>query len=298
MKRVRYMYPVVVLAALLITSLACDLPVEFSAQGENLGATQTLQALATQVAGTQESKAESADEKPSADEPAAAESEGEAATLTPTITLTPTLRAPMVSVSVDTNCRFGPGEVYDYLGALLVGEEAPVVGKLADESFWYIENPDAPPPYCWIWGMYASVSGDKSGIPILTPPPTPTEIPTPTATQVPLSFAAAEYTILHCNDHAFVTKVTNTGTVTIQSYSITVVHPNDGITLVNVQDFFANEPICGYTYAYSIPAGSFEFIVLEGFQIPGGLYKVTLKVCSEDGLGGVCKVLYFEATVI
>ena len=41
MKRVRYMYPVVVLAALLITSLACDLPVEFSTQGENLGATQT-----------------------------------------------------------------------------------------------------------------------------------------------------------------------------------------------------------------------------------------------------------------
>ncbi len=180
MKRVRYMYPVVVLAALLITSLACDLPVEFSAQGENLGATQTLQALATQVAGTQESKAESADEKPSADEPAAAESEGEAATLTPTITLTPTLRAPMVSVSVDTNCRFGPGEVYDYLGALLVGEESPVVGKLADESFWYIENPDAPPPYCWIWGMYAQITGDTSGIPILTPPPTPTPEYTPT----------------------------------------------------------------------------------------------------------------------
>ncbi len=286
------------LIVLLAASLACDVPGTTSKMAVNLGATETMQALATVVAGTlepasmgEEASSESAPPGPSVDESAGSSP-------SPTVSATPTLGAPLVSVSMDTNCRFGPGEVYDYLGALLVGEEAPVVGKLADESFWYIENPDAPPPYCWIWGMYASVSGDKSGIPILTPPPTPTEIPTPTATQMPLSFAAAEYTILHCNDHAFVTKVTNTGSVTIQSYSITVVHPNDGITLVNVQDFFANEPICGYTYAYSIPAGSFEFIVLEGFQIPGGLYKVTLKVCSEDGLGGVCKVLYFEATVI
>ena len=298
MKRSNGLQVAISLVVLLAASLACDVPGTSSKVEGNLGATETMQALATSVAGTLEPASMGEEVSPESAPPGPSVDESAGSSPSPTVSATPTLGAPLVSVSMDTNCRFGPGEVYDYLGALLVGEEAPVVGKLADESFWYIENPDAPPPYCWIWGMYASVSGDKSGIPILTPPPTPTEIPTPTATQMPLSFAAAEYTILHCNDHAFVTKVTNTGSVTIQSYSITIVHPNDGITLVNVQDFFANEPICGYTYTYSIPAGSFEFIVLEGFQIPGGLYQVTLKVCSEDGLGGICKVLYFEATVI
>ncbi|MEJ2550629.1 MAG: hypothetical protein P8Z34_08095 [Anaerolineales bacterium] len=298
MKRINGFRVVISLVVLLAASLACDVPGTTSKVAGNLGATETMQALATSVAGTLEPASMGEEVSPESAPPGPSENESAGSSPSPTVSATPTLGAPLVSVGLDTNCRFGPGEVYEYLGALLVGEEAPVVGKLADESFWYIENPDAPPPYCWIWGMYASVSGDKSGIPILTPPPTPTETATPTATQVPLSFAAAEYTILHCNDHAFVTKVTNTGSVTIQSYSITIVHPNDGITLVNVQDFFANEPICGYTYTYSIPAGSFEFIVLEGFQIPGGLYQVTLKVCSEDGLGGICKVLYFEATVI
>jgi hypothetical protein len=48
-------------------------------------------------------------------------------TLTPSSTLTPTESKPMISVSVDTNCRTGPGKIYDWIGALLVGEEAEVV---------------------------------------------------------------------------------------------------------------------------------------------------------------------------
>ncbi len=298
MKRSNGVRVVISLVMLLSACLACDVPGTSSKVEGNLAATETMQALATVVAGTLEPASAGEEESSESEPPGTSEDEPSESSATPTASATPTLGAPMVSVGMDTNCRFGPGEVYEYQGALLIGEQAGIAGKLADESFWYIENPDAPPPYCWIWAAYAQVQGDTSGVPILTPPPTPTEIPTPTATQEPLSCAAAEYTILHCINHAFVTKVTNTGAVTIESYSITIVHPNDGITLVNVQDYFANNPVCGYTYAYSIPAGGIEFIVLEGFQVPGGLYKVTLKVCSEDGLGGVCKVIYFEATII
>src|SRR5512132_2711076 len=42
-------------------------------------------------------------------------------TPTPTITLTPTSAVPTVSVSENTNCRTGPGVVYDLVGALLIG---------------------------------------------------------------------------------------------------------------------------------------------------------------------------------
>jgi hypothetical protein len=181
MKICRIIHLVIVLLALLAASLACDLPSGTVTQDENSSATETMRALATRVAGTLEPDVESGgsgDSEDNSDE--GSEAETTQASATPTITVTPTLGAPIVHVSVDTNCRFGPGDVYDYQGALLVGEESEVAGKLADESFWYIENPDAPPPYCWIWGAYAQVEGDTSGVPILTPPPTPTPEYTPT----------------------------------------------------------------------------------------------------------------------
>jgi hypothetical protein len=292
MKRSNLLRVILSLFVLFMGSLACDAPGS-SDDEDSLGATATMRALATMVAAAEKGESEAEDPASDSAEPED-EEEGVPSepSATPTITTTPTLGAPMVSVSVDTNCRFGPGEVYEYKGALLVGEQAGVAGKLDDESFWYIENPDAPPPYCWIWGAYASVTGDASGIPILTPPPTPT------ATPEPLSFVASEYTILHCVNHAFVTKVANTGDVSIESYSISVEHPDEGVTIANTQDHFANDPVCGYTYANNVPVGGIEFIVTSGFTVPSGTYKVTLKVCSEDGLGGTCKNTYFEVSII
>jgi hypothetical protein len=96
-------------------------------------------------------------------------------TLTPTITLTPTQDKPMVSISTDTNCRTGPGKIYDYIGALLVGEMAEVVGQSMDGQYWIIKNPDQNGE-CWLWGQYASVSGATTGLPKYTPPPTPTPV--------------------------------------------------------------------------------------------------------------------------
>lgn len=94
-------------------------------------------------------------------------------TLTPTITLTPTLEKPMVSVSVDTNCRTGPGKIYDWIGALLTGEQAQVVGQSMDGQYWIIKNPDRAGE-CWLWGNYATVKGPTDALPKYTPPPTPT----------------------------------------------------------------------------------------------------------------------------
>jgi hypothetical protein len=79
----------------------------------------------------------------------------------------------MVSVSVDTNCRTGPGKIYDYIGALIVGETAEVVGQSMDGQYWIIKNPDQPGE-CWLWGYYATVEGPVAGLPKYTPPPTPT----------------------------------------------------------------------------------------------------------------------------
>ena len=101
-----------------------------------------------------------------------------------TITPTPTQSIPQVKVDVDTNCRVGPGEVYDIVGGLLVGETGEVVGRYEDGNYWIINNPDRSGE-CWIWGYYATVEGPLDELPYFTQPPTPTPTITPTHTITP-----------------------------------------------------------------------------------------------------------------
>jgi hypothetical protein len=108
----------------------------------------------------------------------------------PTASLAPataTSSVPMVSVSVNTNCRTGPGRSYDYRGALLVGETEEVVARSTLPNYWYITNPDLAGDFCYLWGEYASVEGNTQALPEFTPlpSPTPTNTPTPSTTPTP-----------------------------------------------------------------------------------------------------------------
>ncbi len=99
-------------------------------------------------------------------------------TFTPQFTytppFTPTSSTITVSVSVNTNCRTGPGNVYPIVGALAVGQTAEVVGRSASSDNWIIRLPSSPSVTCWLWGQYATVVGNTVGLPVYTPPPTPT----------------------------------------------------------------------------------------------------------------------------
>lgn len=121
---------------------------------------------------------------------------------TPTITLTFPPSVPMVSVSVDTNCRAGPGIVYDRLAGLFVGEKAEVVGKYTSvtPAYWIVRIGSVT---CWLWGQYATVEGNTANLPEMVPPPsptptftltptiTPTGTPTATSTNTPTATSSA-----------------------------------------------------------------------------------------------------------
>lgn len=104
--------------------------------------------------------------------------------VTPTITSTVPPSVPMVSVSVDTNCRTGPGVVYDRLTGLFVGETAEVIGKYTavTPNYWIIRKGTTT---CWLWGQYATVTGNTANLPEMVPPPSPTPTKTPTQTITP-----------------------------------------------------------------------------------------------------------------
>jgi hypothetical protein len=107
----------------------------------------------------------------------------------PTPAFTPTSSVPTITVSVNTNCRTGPGVIYDLNGGLNVGQTAEVVGKnSAVANYWVVRLPGGT--ICWLWGQYATVSGNTANLPEYPVPPTPTPSPTPTPTSTPTPPAA------------------------------------------------------------------------------------------------------------
>lgn len=102
----------------------------------------------------------------------------------PTPSATPTTESPypVISASINTNCRSGADPSFEIVGYLLVGEPSFVHGQDPWGYWWYIENPNHPGKFCWVWRETTIVEGDTSKIPIKQPPPTYTPTPTNTPT--------------------------------------------------------------------------------------------------------------------
>jgi hypothetical protein len=79
---------------------------------------------------------------------------------------------------VNLNCRIGPGSDYISVGFFLPGQTAPVVGKTADDVYWYVVAPDTG-NVCTVPNSsdFGTVEGDCSASPIFTPVPLPTPTP-------------------------------------------------------------------------------------------------------------------------
>ncbi|MDQ3004980.1 MAG: hypothetical protein M3R47_06295, partial [Chloroflexota bacterium] len=152
-------------------------------------------------------------------------------TPTATLAIAPTSSVPLISVSVNTNCRIGPGRVYDRVGAMLVGETAQVYGRNSTGEYWYIRNPDSGAEFCWLWGEYATLLGNVSLLPVYTPPPTPTPSP---------AFQASFAGLDACVGWWVELELENTGGVTFTSMSLTIRDTVTDVVLSQTTDNFTN----------------------------------------------------------
>lgn len=215
-------------------------------------------------------------------------------TLTPTQTLTAipiftsTPLVPQISVSVPTNCRKGPGKVYQRVGALLVGEVAQVYGRDPTGGYWYIPNPNSSSGYCWVWGEYATITGNITFLPVYTPPPTPTPTFTPTPSP---DFEAAYTSLDSCVGWWVEIRLQNTGSIPFKSMGITLKDTDTDVVLANFTDGFTNIDGClstktrdtlapGKTHVISAPAFNYD---PSGHKI-----RATIILCSDIGQSGTC----------
>lgn len=206
--------------------------------------------------------------------------------MTATITLTPTPETPMVSVSMDTNCRKGPGTVYDYIGALLVGETAEVVGASRDGEYWIIKNPDRAGE-CWLWGRYATVTGPTEALPKYTPPPTPTPIATatPTVTATPEYNWTGTWTTSFGMPSMMHETIAFTLTQTGSTVSGSFTHGPDIVTLSG--SLSADKRTLTGTWTSLPSSGPFAFYLVSANQFRGNKDSSTYEWCGYRAGAGL-----------
>ncbi|HAV79045.1 MAG TPA: hypothetical protein DCX53_16975 [Anaerolineae bacterium] len=212
--------------------------------------------------------------------------------VTPTLTLEPTLSAtpdytptsttPMISVSVDTNCRVGPGAIFERVGILLVGETAEIVGREPKGEYWYIRNPDQGDDFCWVWGEYATVTGNTLPLLFLSPPPPPNT-----------SFSAAFDKIGVCAVWWADFKLVNNSGALFKSISITLTDTNtdpDTVVSQTANGFTLNNACASPVKTDTLIAGG--NITVSSPSLPynpaGHTINAKIKVCLENDQKGTC----------
>lgn len=213
----------------------------------------------------------------------------------PTSTSTPEpgdFEPPIVQVSLDTNCRSGPGKAYPYLGGLFIGQESTIHGIDPSGAWYYILNPDIEDSYCWIWGFYAETNGDTEPLPIFTPGPTPNTVP---------EFTAEYWELETCNGVWRVEfTIDNTGPVNLESISVHVLDSiTDEQTGISEMNSFLGAGGCDLVADEDLlfPGESGFTISFDLSADPTNHYSfATIKACTQENLGGNCLVREFNFT--
>ena len=99
---------------------------------------------------------------------------------TPTSAFTPTPEKITLTLSKDTYCRTGIFAKSPFVALMTAGKTYDILAVDPDNNAYYVVEPNHTFTYCWLWGEFATVSGDVANLPVYTPQPLPTPTFTPT----------------------------------------------------------------------------------------------------------------------
>jgi hypothetical protein len=143
----------------------------YTAAAETIAVTLTYGAvqssILTEVAATQAPLPTSTPEVTATSQPLPTE------TLQLTLMTIPTMTSAMITADSNTNCRVYPSGYAKYQSAFMVGQKVAVRGRLANNTWWYIEDPEDSNQSCWVWADTTTVEGDAAAITVVTVPLTP-----------------------------------------------------------------------------------------------------------------------------
>ncbi|MBL8092200.1 MAG: hypothetical protein JNJ43_17845 [Anaerolineales bacterium] len=211
----------------------------------------------------------------------------------------PTIEPVTITVSRPTNCRIGPGTAYEIAGTLLVGEKANVLGRDPSNKYWFIPNPDPGLEYCWVWGEYATLTGNTLVLPVYTPIATPTSTPTALPD---ITFDLKGLKTDKCGKDFWVeVQITNTSEnkLAFNSVKIEIEDTENGTRRISTSNNFINRDGCG-TYSGVKTLVYEASAIISGPSLPynpsGHVIRVFVTACSEADLKGSCRTIRISIT--
>lgn len=282
-------YLEIVLVVLITLTLACSLPLDFIDPGnEGAVGTSVAQTINAQDSAGEGSDAQDEEGDRTTPTPGATQPVTETPTQAPT--QTSTQATPKVHISANTNCRTGPGEVYDRLGIATEGSSLEAFARDPNQSFWFVAHPDQSGEKCWVWDDYATPEGPTGALPVYTPMPTPT--PQPTATPA-VSFNVAFHEIESCVvDNILEFKITNTGDLPLEYVAYDIEDTDKNLSESDSYNYFDEWNHCPEgSSRQKLDPGTSDYFVgygTDAYLFSGNNFKATITACTQDNGGGTC----------
>ena len=280
MKRIVYpLFLTIIIASLLLTACTSPNPVPTTETQEQV--TQPTQVLATTAPPTNTQQPTDTPLPTEAFTPTQPPPPTETPTPVATQVNTPTnvLTGPTAHVNENTNCRSGPSSDYPVIVVILSGQDVKIVSKTTLDSYLIVEDPTNAAQTCWLWTQYVSINGDLSSLPVATPPP-------------PLMSYTMVFTKIEtCTTYSLAFELTNTGSKTLQAYTIVAkdltehTQQTSSSTVFNLRKDCAVEEEIGF-----VDPGQVGYAYASNFTYnpSGHSMEATITICSRDDQTGVC----------
>lgn len=270
------------LVCLSVLLSSCNLPFGQTPQPPATPGLSSLEISASQTAAAPPPPSETSSPIPT-DTATATETLTLTPSLEPTITETPTVGIISAKVLKETNCRTGPGGIYDRVATYQTNTQLEVVGKDLGGGYWYVQNPANPEEKCWIIGTNIEIQAGAEALPAFTPPPSPTAGP---------YFEVAFKNYDRCKGQYFLRfTVTNTGGFALRSGYVRVTDLKKNISVE--ASFNAFDLTTGCIIAKNIaplePGGT-GYLQSDTFKIDPRVnnLRAVIMACVEKGLKPPC----------
>ncbi|HCS40936.1 MAG TPA: hypothetical protein DIW44_15315 [Anaerolineaceae bacterium] len=191
-----------------------------------------------------------------------------------------------LTLSKDTYCRNGIFAKSPYVALMTAGQTYDVLAVDPNNQAYYVVEPDHTFTYCWVWGEYATVSGDTASLPVYTPQPLPT--PTYTATVGP-DFTASYTGLQTCGADFYLRFfIKNTGSKTWQALQINSTDNSSNVTTNYSNTVFVDYSGCAAGVAESdLGPGESSYVAVQVPSDPTGhSTTATIILCQTDASGG------------
>ena len=199
----------------------------------------------------------------------------------PSITSTPEL--PKAEVLRESNCRVGPGGIYDLVATYQAGQMLEVVAKDLGGGYWFVRNPEKPEEQCYLLAQNITITGDIAALPKFTPRPSPTAAP---------YFKVAFKKLDKCKGEDFALfTLENTGSVPFRSAYIKVTDQRVNRSVEQAVSAF--DLYVGCVLAKNIapldPGGT-GYLTSPPFKwsVDGHKVRAVIMLCTEKALKGTC----------